>query len=526
MENCMDSACGKANADIEAKTLYLDCQAGIAGDMLVAALIDVAEDSAAAESAVRGALDGLDVDGFAIEVSRVFKAGISCCDFNVVLDAAHENHDHDMAYLHGDHDHCHDHVHEDGEHYHVHAHEHTHGDDEHHHHHGDHAHGHHHGHEHHHAHGHHHGHEHHHHHEHRGLADIERIIAASSLSASAQTYALKAFRILAEAEAKAHAVPLDQVHFHEVGAVDSIVDVLATAVLVDYLGITKTVVPVLMDGHGTIRCQHGVIPVPAPATLNICTTHGLPLGACDVEGELVTPTGAALVAALEPSFELPESYRVIRAGMGAGKRSYSRPSILRAMVIESIEQQGSAVDSGFECVEGAEEILCHHQPSPLFAETEAPIRVVKLEADLDDATGEQLAYAADCLLAAGAREAHWLPIFTKKGRPAYQLQVICTPEDVDRLERIIFMETTTTGVRRSAWDRTVLPRERGAVDTPFGPITVKCATLPDGTVRVKPEYDDCARAARNAQVPLHDVVNAAHQAAAVSQTSASDPSSR
>ncbi len=491
MENCMDSVCDKASAGVAGKTLYLDCQAGIAGDMLVAALIDVAEDSFAAESAVRSALDGLDVDGFAIEVSRVFKAGISCCDFNVVLDAAHENHDHDMAYLHGDHDH----VHEDGEHHHAHAHEHTHGDDE-----------------------------HHHHHEHRGLADIERIIAASSLSASAQTFALKAFRILAEAEAKAHAVPLDQVHFHEVGAVDSIVDVLATAVLVDYLGITKTVVPVLMDGHGTIRCQHGVIPVPAPATLNICTTHGLPLGACDVEGELVTPTGAALVAALEPSFELPESYRVIRAGMGAGKRSYSRPSILRAMVIESIEQQGSAVNSLSKCVDGNGQPM--QDVAPFSAETEAPIRVVKLEADLDDATGEQLAYAADCLLAAGAREAHWLPIFTKKGRPAYQLQVICTPEDVDRLERIIFMETTTTGVRRSTWDRTVLPRERVTVDTPFGPITAKRATLPDGTVRVKPEHDDCARAARNAQVPLHDVVNAAHQAAAVSQTSASDPSSR
>lgn len=521
MENCMDSACGKTNASVAGKTLYLDCQAGIAGDMLVAALIDVAEDSAAAEFAVRNALDGLDVDGFAIEVSRVFKAGISCCDFNVVLDAAHENHDHDMAYLHGDHDHVHDHVHGEDEH----EHHHEHGR----HHHGDHDHGreHHHTHVHEHTHDHHHGHEHqheHHHHEHRGLKDIERIIAASSLSAPAQAFALKAFRILAEAEAKAHAVPLDEVHFHEVGAVDSIVDVLATAVLVDYLGITSVVVPVLVDGHGTIRCQHGVIPVPAPATLNICTAHGLPLGACDVEGELVTPTGAALVAALDPSFELPKSYRVLRAGMGAGKRSYSRPSILRAMMIEPIERQESVVNSLSKCVDGNGQPM--QDAAPFSAETDAPIRVVKLEADLDDTTGEQLAYAADCLLAAGAREAHWLPIFTKKGRPAYQLQVICTPEDVDRLERIIFMETTTTGVRRSAWDRTVLPREHVTVDTPFGPITVKRATLPDGAVRIKPEHDDCARAARNAQVPLHDVVNAAHQAAAVSQTSASDPSSR
>lgn len=505
---CGEAGAGAAGVGAAGKTLYLDCQSGIAGDMLVAALIDLAEDPAAAEAVVREALTGLEVGGFAIEVSRVFKAGISCCDFNVVLDSVHENYDHDMAYLHGDHDHVHEHAHEHHhghghDHCHDHTHDHEHGDGERHHHSHDHEHA--------HAHGHHdhtHGH---HHHEHRGLKDIEQIIAASSLSVPAQAYALKAFRILAEAEAKAHAVPLDEVHFHEVGAVDSIVDVLATAVLVDYLGIAEVIVPVLMDGHGTIRCQHGVIPVPAPATLNICTAHGLPLGACDVEGELVTPTGAALVAAFDPSFNLLPSYRVVRVGMGAGKRSYSRPSILRAMVIEPNDQQDNMANSVSECVNDSKQPM--QDPAPFSAETEAPTRIVKLETDLDDATGEQLAYAAEQLLKAGAREVHWLPIFTKKGRPAYQLQVICTPEDVDRLGRIIFMETTTTGVRRSVWDRTVLPRERTMVETPFGPITVKRATLPDGTTRVKPEHDDCARTAQHANVPLATVAVAALEAA-------------
>lgn len=481
--------------------LYLDCQAGIAGDMLVAALIDLAEDPAEAEAVVRAALASLPADGFAVEVSRVSKAGIACRDFNVLLDAEHENHDHDMAYLHGHghedgcchgyghhHDHACEHRHE-----HEYCHEHGHEDHacEHHHDHGcchEHDHDH-----------HHHDHDHHHHaHAHRNLADVFALIDATDMTDTARAFARKTFQIIAEAEAKAHDVPLDQVHFHEVGAIDSVVDVIAAAVLVDYLGIRRTIVPVLMDGHGTIRCQHGIIPVPAPATLNICVAHGLPLGGCDVEGELVTPTGAALVAALEPEFALPASYRVRCVGMGAGKRTYSRPSILRALLIEPLDTGEPVVSFG-----------APSQPLSLSQETEAPAQVVKLECDLDDATGEQLAYTAECLLEAGAREVHWLPIVAKKGRPAYQLQVICLAEDVERLEELIFCETTTAGIRRSAWERTVLPRELYEVETAYGTIVVKRVTLPDGSARVKPEFDVCAAAARRAGVPLVRVAAAA-----------------
>lgn len=420
-------------------TLWLDCQSGVAGDMLVAALLDLAEDRPAAERSVREALEGLPVDGFSVEVSRVSKAGLDCCDFAVVLDAEHENHDHDMAYLHGDHEGASACVCGQAHDYH-HSHAHVHG------------------------------------HSHRGLPEIENLLAGANLTDAARTFALRTFRILAAAEAEAHGVPMDQVHFHEVGAVDSIADIVAAAVLVDLLGIEHAIVPELTDGHGTIRCQHGVIPVPVPATLNISRDNGLPLSICDVEGELVTPTGAALVAALAPTFDLPVRYIVRRVGLGAGKRTYTRPSILRAMLIEAP------------------------------AAGAAPDQVIKLECDIDDATGEELGYAADALREAGALEVHWLPIFTKKGRPAYQLQVLGRQKDASNLELVIFRETPTLGIRRSTWDRTVLSREAAQVDTEFGPISVKRSTLPDGTVRIKPEHDDCARAARQAGVSLQEVV--------------------
>lgn len=448
---------GRSGSEVRAggpnAALWLDCQAGIAGDMLVAALLDAVPDRAEAEAVVTAALDSLHVEGFDIAVTRVAKAGLSCLDFNVILDEAHENHDHDMEYLHDtDHGHHHDR-----------GHDHDHG----------------------------------HHHEHRGLAEIDAIIESAHMEPGAREFARRTFAILADAEAKAHGVPVDQVHFHEVGAVDSIVDVVAASVLVDHLGIGRVYVPVLVEGHGTIRCQHGVIPVPVPATLNICAAHGLPLAPCEVEGELVTPTGAALVAALDPVFDLPARYTVRAVGLGAGKRTYSRPSVLRAVLIE--EEPGS----GLQTAEGSKEVWTH------AAELEAPTRIVKLECDIDDATSEQMAYAAAELARAGARGVHWLPIFSKKGRPAYQLQVLCQLNEVPALESIIFTETPTLGIRRIECERTVLARERATVQTPFGPVAVKRATLPDGTKRVKPEYEDCAALARACGVPLREVLEAA-----------------
>ncbi len=290
-----------------AKTLYLECSSGISGDMAVAALLDLGtpEEKAAREAAVLEVLESLPVEGFEVRISRVSKSGLDACDFDVVLDAAHENHDHDMEYLygfgagHGAHE---------GEHVHVHDHGHEHDA---------------------------HAHAHHHHtHEHRNLADVCAIIGASCANAGAKQIAHDIFAVIADAEAKAHGKPVEEVHFHEVGAVDSIADVLAFAVCLDHLAVDEVVVTDLAEGKGTVRCQHGIIPVPVPAVVNIVGAHGIALRMLDVWGELVTPTGAAIVAAVRTSDRLPEKFLIKATGLGAGKRVYDTPGVVRAMLIE------------------------------------------------------------------------------------------------------------------------------------------------------------------------------------------------
>ena len=296
------------------KKLYLECNAGISGDMLVAALLDLGADRAKLDEA----LQSIPAKGFTYNISRVSKAGVDCCDFDVMLDAEHENHDHDMSFLHGEavaaqvHSHEHEHHHE-----HEHDHDHEHEHDHHHEH--DHVHT---------------PHEHHHHHEHRGLKEVIEIINGTQLSEQARALALKIFDIIAEAEGKAHAVAKENVHFHEVGAIDSIVDIVAIAVCFDSLGVDEVIVPELCEGRGTVRCQHGVLPVPVPATANIMQSFGLNVRLLPVQGEFVTPTGAAAAAALMTTDELPEQFKICAIGLGAGKRQYERPSILRALLIE------------------------------------------------------------------------------------------------------------------------------------------------------------------------------------------------
>lgn len=275
------------------KLLYLECTSGISGDMCAAALLD----AGASEEAVRRALESLPVEGFAVEISRVKKSGLDVCDFSVVLDAAHENHDHDMAYLHGqggasEHGHGHDHGH---------AHDAPGG------------------------------------HHHRGPAEIAQIIDGAAMTDGAKAIAHRMFGFVADAEARAHGVPVGEVHFHEVGAVDSIADIIAIAVAADDLAPDGVVVSDLPCGYGTVRCQHGLIPVPAPATAFIAEAAGLTLSPVDVEGELVTPTGAAAAAALRTEAALPERFSIKAIGMGAGKRAYDTPGILRAMIIEPAE---------------------------------------------------------------------------------------------------------------------------------------------------------------------------------------------
>ena len=273
----------------------------------------------------------------------------------------------------------------------------------------------------------------------------------------AKETAVRIFQILAEAESKAHGVPADQVHFHEVGAVDSIVDILAVAVCLDNLDITEVIVPFLCEGQGSIRCQHGIIPVPVPAVVNIAQAHGLTLKPTGVQGELVTPTGAAIVAAVRTSDKLPQSCRIIKVGMGAGKREYEGTGVLRAMLLES----GSA---------------------------ESTDTVWRLESNLDDCSGEVLGFVMDELFAAGARDVYYTPIYMKKNRPAVQINIICREADIEKLQNVLFCNTTTIGVRRCRMERTVLPREIQKIDTPYGKVQVKVCQIGE-EVRAYPEYD-------------------------------------
>lgn len=416
------------------QALYLECTSGISGDMTVAALLDLGAD----QEVLKKALDSLSVDGFQTVISRVKKAGLDVCDFNVVLDAEHENHDHDMEYLHG-HSHAEK---DDNPHLHEHDHAHTHA------------------------------HEHHHPHSHRGLSEILSIIEHADMTRRAKDTAARIFKILAAAEAKAHGVPEDQVHFHEVGAVDSIVDILSVAVCLDNLDITEVIVPALYEGQGTIRCQHGILPVPVPAVMNIVQAHKLPLQVTDIKGELVTPTGAAIVAAIRTSDRLPDLFTVEKTGMGAGKRDYGLAGILRAMLIRS--------------------------------GTEEKDRIYKLETNIDDCSGENLGYTMERLMEEGARDVHYIPVYMKKNRPAYQLNVICDEGSVERMEQIIFEETTTIGIRRIPMERTTLLRECRTVQTPLGEAKVKVCQW-QGVKRYFPEYDSVTALCRAHGLHYHDV---------------------
>lgn len=407
------------------RQLYLECSSGISGDMTVAALLDLGAD----EQVLRKALASLPLGGFEIAVTRKVKSGLDVCDFDVILDAEHENHDHDMEYLHGR-DHGHEHVHEDGSARSQEHHQHGHEDQ--------------------------HDYDHEHHHDHRGLHEILHIIEYADMTERAKDTAIRIFEILAEAEARAHGVPAYQVHFHEVGAVDSIVDILSVAVCLDNLDITEVIVPFLCEGQGSIRCQHGILPVPVPAVVNVVQAHGITLKPTGVQGELVTPTGAAIVAAVCTSDKLPQTYRIAKIGMGAGKREYECTGVLRAMLLESEEKES--------------------------ADT-----IWRLESNLDDCTGEMLGYVMDELLASGARDVYYTPIYMKKNRPAVQINIICREPDIEKLQNVLFRNTTTIGVRRCCMERTILPREIRQVDTPYGKVQVKVCQI-NGEVRSYPEY--------------------------------------
>ena len=267
-------------------------------------------------------------------------------------------------------------------------------------------------------------------------------------------------------------------HFHEVGAVDSIVDIVAVAVCIDNLNINEVIVSPLYEGTGFIRCQHGVIPVPVPAVCEIVRDNDIDLKITNYEGEFVTPTGAAIVAAIKTSDKLPDKFKIEKIGIGAGKREYEKAGILRSMLIKDTSNKSH--------------------------------NIYKLESNIDDCSGEALGYIVEKLLSEGARDVHFIPVFMKKNRPAYQLNVICREEDIEKFEQIIFEETTTIGIRKQKMEMTMLKTELKIIDTSLGKAQVKICDLKNEK-RIYPEYNSiveiCKKSGKSYQEIYQFIVN-------------------
>ena len=309
------------------------------------------------------------------------------------------------------------------------------------------------------------------------------MIDRGTMTDRARDLAKKIFLIVAEAESKAHGKPVEEVHFHEVGAIDSIVDIAAAAVCLDDLGIDDVVVTGLSEGTGFVECQHGLLPVPVPAVANIAAASGLPLRILPVQGEMVTPTGAAIAAAVRTRSALPESFTIKKIGLGAGKREFGMPNVLRAMLIE----ETAAADA-------------------------PPAEIMILETNIDDSTGETLGLAMDSLLAAGALDVHYVPVFMKKNRPAWLLRVICREADVPAMERVIFTETSSIGLRKLPAGRTCLARTVVDVTLAAGSAKVKKCTF-DGQTFYYPEYESVKDLAAASGVPFADLFRDAAETA-------------
>ena len=323
-------------------------------------------------------------------------------------------------------------------------------------------------------------------HKHRHLHDITAMIDAGALSARQKNLATRIFRKLAEAEAKVHGTSIEKVHFHEVGAVDSIADIVGSAIGFDLLGIERVISSPVPTGRGYVEIAHGRCSIPAPATGELL--RGVPLESLDVEGELTTPTGAAIVAALADEFGPLPAMTVEQIGYGAGQQDFPQPNILRVLVGEAAANPHAA--GGRSRVEA----------------------IVVLETNLDNAAGETIGHAVDRLWDAGALDVSLTAIQMKKGRPGVLVSVQGRPADAERLEAVLFAETPTLGVRRTTVTRTVLAREMLEVETPWGPVAAKIAHLPHGSQRFAVEYESCRLIADRAGVPLAEVIDAAEKA--------------
>lgn len=428
------------------KYLYLDGSCGISGDMTVAALLDLG----ASREKLEAAIAALHLEGVHTHIEKSNSYSIAGLSFDVHV-----------------HDHSADHVHALEEAYVEHHHEHSH--------------------------------EHHHHHEHRHLSEVMEIIDRAAvgenapLTANARKIAHRIFEIIAQAEAKAHGVTIEEVHFHEVGAIDSIIDILSVAVLADDLGIKNVIVTGLNEGTGFVQTQHGMLPIPVPAVANIAEAAGIALHATEIKGEMVTPTGIAIVAALRTSEKLPANYKILKSGVGLGKRDFGRANFLRVQIIEDCADSGNErLDDAIRACSGNTANDCN---------------VFVVEANIDDSTPEELGYAMDKIFEAGARDVHYIPCYMKKNRPGVLLRAIADHRSLNAVEKAIFTHSSTVGVRRMPVERTCMSRSIAEVETKFGKIRIKKSTLGD-IVKKKPEFDDIKAIADKTGLSIREIQEA------------------
>lgn len=338
----------------------------------------------------------------------------------------------------------------------------------------------------------------------RRLPDIEALIQQANLPERASAWSLAVFRRLAAAEAAVHGIAPQQVHFHEVGATDAIVDIVGTCLGLDWLNIDELMCSPLPTGGGTVRCEHGLLPVPAPAVLNMMATAHIPVYGNGIERELVTPTGCALAATLAQSFGPPPRFILQTIGLGAGSRDLALPNILRLWI-------GTAADTG------SDKAIAHAHPVPAASSCEVPDTeiIVELQTQLDDISPQAIAYVFEQLFAQGAVDVFTQPVLMKKSRLGTLLTVLCLEPAVAKCEALLFRETTTLGIRQTRQVRSRLAREIIQVTTAYGDIAVKVARAQSGTtlLNVQPEYEDCAGIARSQNIPWQQVHQAAMAAA-------------
>jgi uncharacterized protein (TIGR00299 family) protein len=415
------------------KTLYFDCFSGISGDMTIGALLDLGLDL----EYLRSELKKLPVEGYQIEASRVVRSNISAMKFDVRLEKGHHDHDH----------HHHDH--------------------------------------------------HDHHHHHHKASEILSMIRQSGLNANTRRIADAIFMKLAVSEGKVHHIAPEDVEFHEVGAVDSIVDTVGAAIGFDAINAERFVCSPINVGSGFIHCQHGVYPVPTPATADLL--RNATIYSRHATTELVTPTGAAILAAVVDEFSLLRGVAVERIGYGAGTKQFQDfPNCLRLMVCEDRDREAK-----------------EHAPP-------ATDTIAVIEANIDDMTPQNVAYVTERLLDAGALDVVTIPVQMKKGRSGHLLQVLAPHNRREALEQLIFLETTTIGLRHYNAARSVLEREMIVVKTDFGEISMKISRRDGRVVNFAPEFEDCARIARASNVPLKEVQAAAVKAYEGAETNRSD----